>query len=130
MHEAEYLYKIFSPQPLNASFIASSFLELDDEESMGDSTKGKAKTKAITWIYEKRWDSYPYLPPRVTFEGTRLDGKGLWYTSGVEGFISTMETSALMGANVGELVVRSWEGAGGATGVVEEEKGRGVEVEL
>lgn len=114
--EAEYLYKIFSLQPLNASFITTNFLEIHDKESMGDSTN------AITWMYEKRWDGYPYLPPRVTFDGTRLDGKGLWYTSGVEGFISTMETSALMGANVAELVVRSWEGAGGATGVVKEEE--------
>ena len=29
----------------------------------------------------------------------------LWYTSGIEGFISTMETSSLMGSNVARLIV-------------------------
>lgn len=125
MSEEQYLYKIFSLQPLNASFIANSFLEIDDEDSTGDSVD------AITWMYQKRWDSYPYLPPRVTFDGTRLDEKGLWYTSGVEQFISTMETSALMGANVAELVVSSWGGAADATcAVKEEKKGKEEQVEL
>jgi prenylcysteine oxidase/farnesylcysteine lyase len=32
----------------------------------------------------------------------------LWYTSGIERFISTMETSALMGKNVARLVVDGW----------------------
>ena len=34
--------------------------------------------------------------------------EGLWYTSGIERFISTMETSALMGKNVARLVVDGW----------------------
>lgn len=32
----------------------------------------------------------------------------LWYTSGIEGFISTMETSSLMGRNVARLIVDGW----------------------
>ena len=59
------------------------------------------------------WNSYPYLPPRLTFEDIRLDpgnfGGGLWYTSGIESFISTMETSSLMGMNVAKLVVDHWD---------------------
>lgn len=35
-------------------------------------------------------------------------GGGLWYTAGMESFISTMETSALMGRNVARLVVDGW----------------------
>ena len=35
---------------------------------------------------------------------------GLWYTGGIESFISTMETSALMGKNVAALMVQSWLG--------------------
>ena len=31
------------------------------------------------------------------------------YTSGIESFISMMETSSLMGANVVALVAKSWE---------------------
>ena len=67
-------------------------------------------------MYEKVWQSYPVESPRVTFEALRLDdvedddraGK-VWYTSGIEGFISTMETSSLMGMNVARLVVDGWE---------------------
>lgn len=33
----------------------------------------------------------------------------LWYTSGIEQFISTMETSSLMGMNVAKLAVDAWE---------------------
>jgi prenylcysteine oxidase / farnesylcysteine lyase len=40
----------------------------------------------------------------VTFEETEL-AKGLYYTSGIESFISTMETSALMGMNVARLIM-------------------------
>jgi len=31
--------------------------------------------------------------------------RGFYYTSGMESFISTMETSALMGMNVAQLIV-------------------------
>jgi prenylcysteine oxidase/farnesylcysteine lyase len=40
----------------------------------------------------------------VTFEDPEL-ARGFYYTSGIESFISTMETSALMGMNVAQLVV-------------------------
>jgi prenylcysteine oxidase/farnesylcysteine lyase len=48
------------------------------------------------------------LYPRVTFEETLL-APGVWYTGGIESFISTMETSALMGRNVAALMVQSWK---------------------
>ena len=62
----------------------------------------------VSWVYEKTWHSYPYLPPRVTFEDPQLEAN-LWYTSGIESFISTMETSALMGMNVARLITDDWE---------------------
>lgn len=79
----------------------------------------------ITWVHQHRWNSYPYEYPRVTFERIRLDD-GLWYTSGIESFISTMETSALMGKNVARLVVDGWVGKEGENGgrVKEGEDGR------
>ncbi|KAL8724026.1 MAG: hypothetical protein Q9166_008170 [cf. Caloplaca sp. 2 TL-2023] len=95
--DPEYLYKIFSLTPLSSSYI----------ESLLDTQSKETFKKPITWIHEKRWDSYPYLPPRITFEDTELE-KGLWYTSGIESFISTMETSSLMGMNVARLVVDGW----------------------
>ena len=41
-------------------------------------------------------------PERDSVSGTT---GGIWYTSGIEPFISTMETSALMGRNVARLIV-------------------------
>lgn len=40
----------------------------------------------------------------MTFEELEL-ARGFYYTSGIESFISTMETSALMGMNVAQLIV-------------------------
>ncbi|KAL9601009.1 MAG: hypothetical protein Q9219_002831 [cf. Caloplaca sp. 3 TL-2023] len=107
----EYLYKIFSPTPLNTSFIRSL---LDTPPSAKDlnpthqiDNEEEQETSIITWLHRKQWDAYPYLPPRKAFEDIRLDkGKGgIYYTSGIEAFISTMETSSLMGANVASLVL-------------------------
>ncbi|KAL8936323.1 MAG: hypothetical protein Q9216_004986, partial [Gyalolechia sp. 2 TL-2023] len=95
--DTEILYKIFSPEPMNDTFI-HSLLDVPAEYPRwpGD--------EVVTWRYDKRWDSYPYLPPTDTFADLRLDqggddaaAGGLWYTSGIEQFISTMETSSLMG---------------------------------
>ncbi len=61
----------------------------------------------VTWRHDKVWYSYPLLFPRVTFDAIRL-ADGLWYTGGVESFISTMETSSLMGMNVARLIVDEW----------------------
>lgn len=107
----ENLYKIFSPAPVTSTFLAKILgLSLaDGEESIPQ--------KDISWMYTKTWHSYPYLPPRITFDDPSLDEKGLWYTSGIEGFISTMETSSLMGMNVAKLVTNGWkEESKGATG--------------
>lgn len=90
----EYLYKIFSPRPLN--------LQRPD---LG----WGSEPIEVTWEHHKVWHSYPYLPPRVTFDDPQLDSAGkLWYTGGIEPFISAMETASLMGMNVAQLVVDKW----------------------
>jgi len=103
-HGVEYLYKIFSPSPLNSTFLAG-ILGLqgsyDAESAIGE--------KDISWIYRKVWNSYPYEVPRTTFEEIELD-EGLYYTSAMDGFISTMETNALSGKNVARLLVDRWRG--------------------
>lgn len=63
--------------------------------------------EVITWYHPKVWHSYPYEFPRVTFEDPEL-ARGFYYTSGIESFISTMETSALMGMNVAQLIVNDY----------------------
>ncbi|KAL8923309.1 MAG: hypothetical protein Q9208_004709 [Pyrenodesmia sp. 3 TL-2023] len=108
--EQEYLYKIFSPHPLSRSQIEAMLAAPAPEED--------PHLNAITWLHRKTWDSYPYLPPRLSFDdnikldwnekGEKWDGDGVWYTSGIESFISTMETSSLMGMNVAKLVVEGW----------------------
>lgn len=101
----EYLYKIFSPSPPNSTFLANLLgLEHPHHRSGTGITD-----EDITWMYRKVWNSYPYEFPRVTFDDLQLD-ENLWYTSGMESFISTMETSALMGKNVARLVVDQWRG--------------------
>jgi prenylcysteine oxidase / farnesylcysteine lyase len=103
----QFLYKIFSPEPLNATFL-SRLLDFPRVQADANHNEGNIKDMAkeqISWSYEKKWHSYPYEYPRITFEELNLDGKGLWYTSGIESFISTMETSALMGKNVAKLIV-------------------------
>jgi prenylcysteine oxidase/farnesylcysteine lyase len=95
----EYAYKIFSPAPPTSEFL-SSLLGVTSEA-------GEISDRDVTWLYRKVWHSYPYEYPRDSFEDIRLSD-GLWYTSGVERFISTMETSALMGKNVARLVVDGW----------------------
>jgi len=109
----EYLYKIFSPDPVSPSFLRNIF-NLDDPSEPGhggrDSAEdldGEINQDDVSWIYRKMWRSYPYLYPRATFEEVRLD-ENLWYTSGIESFISTMETSSLSGMNVARLVAERW----------------------
>jgi len=101
--ETEYLYKIFSMEPPNSTFLGKIFGlgELEPNDAIDD--------EDISWIYRKEWQSYPYEYPRVTFEEIKLD-EHFWYTSGIESFISTMETSSLMGMNVARLMVDEWIG--------------------
>ena len=97
----EYLYKVFSPGPLHPPSLAH-LLKPSTEAAMSPPLE-------ITWQYHKVWHSYPYLPPRDAFDDPQLDRAGkLWYTSGIEPFISTMETSSLMGMNVARLIVDRW----------------------
>ena len=99
----EYLYKVFSPEPVTDTAIARLFGIADSKDGISPDD--------VSWKYEKAWHSYPYLHPRVTFEEPEL-APNLWYTSGIESFISTMETSSLMGMNVARLIVDDWESEG------------------
>ncbi|KAK8226227.1 Prenylcysteine lyase-domain-containing protein [Phyllosticta capitalensis] len=115
----EYLYKVFSPMAVDDAWLARLFgAPLGEGERVAE--------EDVSWVYRKVWQSYPYETPRVSFDDACLDcGEekvatgGLWYTGGMEGFISTMETSALMGRNVARLMVDGWvQGKSGEEGEV------------
>ncbi|KAL2860773.1 putative prenylcysteine lyase [Aspergillus lucknowensis] len=113
--QPHYVYKIFSPTRPTANFIRDILglehptptpdtnTDADTESSIADLPR-----EDISWSHEKVWHPYPFLYPRVTFEDPLL-APSVWYTGGIESFISTMETSALMGRNVAALIARSWE---------------------
>lgn len=108
--KTEFIYKIFSPEKVTTEFM-SSLLGVQVPESVtAQRTESEAKswkgTGPVTWYYPHVFYSYPQALPRVTFQDPIL-GPGLYYTSGMESFISTMETNALMGKNVARLVVDS-----------------------
>ena len=102
----QYLYKIFSPAPVTGTWL-SNVLDFEYESKTESDSLSDIPKNYVTWAHEKVWHSYPYEIPRTMFE--KLDfswGESgrLLYTSGIEGFISTMETSALMGKNIARLV--------------------------
>ncbi|RMX76701.1 hypothetical protein D0869_10483 [Hortaea werneckii] len=130
----EYLYKIFSPERVSTGFLSRILGvgegegRLDDEEEEEEEEEEEVLNQGhITWLHRKLWHSYPYETPRDVFEPIRLShrgfsgkeeggggggGGGIWYTGGMESFISTMETNALMGRNVARLVVDEWVAGG------------------
>jgi prenylcysteine oxidase / farnesylcysteine lyase len=103
--QPEHLYKIFSPMEITAEFL-SELLGVPVPKSFTvDEREIETNTvEAVSWHHPWTIYSYPKALPRVTFQDPII-GDGLYYTSGVESFISTMETSALMGMNVARLIV-------------------------
>ena len=114
----QYLYKIFSPERLTGAFLSQLF-GVAQHHARADPSQDMISMlpeRVVSWSHEKLWHSYPREIPRTEFEHIRLDGEelggghGVWYTSGIESFISTMETSALMGRNVAGLIIKELEG--------------------
>ena len=106
-HRSHYVYKIFSPKRLTAGFLAS-VLGVEVPESDQNGTISDLSRSDVSWFHEKTWNSYPYEYPRHTFEEIKL-APHVWYTGGIESFISTMETSSLMGMNVAGLMTNEWQ---------------------
>ena len=102
----EYLYKIFSAAPVDDAFMCHILGPLHGKALVDGSCDGL--DAAVTWMYTKTWNSYPYEYPRSGFEPHWLE-EGLWYTGGMESFISTMETNALMGRKVAMDIVDKWD---------------------
>jgi len=96
LHSGESVWKIFSPKRVSEKTL---------EELFGEGA-------SVDWIHRKVWQAYPRLDPISEFAPLELypheppDSVGVWYTSGIESFISTMETSALSGRNIAHLIAR------------------------
>ncbi|OXV10790.1 hypothetical protein Egran_01450 [Elaphomyces granulatus] len=107
VEQKHYVYKVFSPQRLTGEFVAR-ILGVDEPTGAENLTIGDLAKQDVSWFHEKVWHSYPYLYPRENFEEISL-GPNIWYTGGIESFISAMETSSLMGRNVAGLMVQAWQ---------------------
>lgn len=113
----EYVYKVFSPNVLDAAFLSKLLGVVVPETITGKTADGESEP--ISWYYPHVFNSYPIEYPRVTFQDPILRD-GLYYTSGIESFISTMETSALMGKNVAKLIANDLATRDSVTGTADE----------
>lgn len=109
--QTEYLYKLFAPRDVAPAYLDSFFdsewrekqEEVVSDEQILSGAAGGPEPKKVTWYRQQMFNPYPVESPRVTFQDP-IVGNGIYYTSGIESFISTMETSALMGKNVARLL--------------------------
>ncbi|KAJ0279409.1 hypothetical protein Brms1b_011678 [Colletotrichum noveboracense] len=101
----EFIYKIFSPRQVTAEFL-SQLLGVKVPETIVSKDKTEA-VDPISWYHPHVFHSYPIEYPRVTFQDPILRD-GLYYLSGMESFISCMETSALMGKNIAKLIAEDF----------------------
>lgn len=117
----EFVYKIFSPKEVTPEFL-TDILGATVPSTFTGTTGGEGTdgVSPISWYYPHWFYSYPIELPRVTFQDPIL-GDGLYYTSGIESFISTMETSALMGMNVARLIADDAAGVKRGGAILEEE---------
>lgn len=125
----EYLYKIFSPTEVTPEFLSSVLGVKVPEGFIGAAAaavEGEEIVAPVSWYYPHVFHSYPKALPRVTFQDPIL-GNGVYYTSGMEGFISTMETSALMGKNVARLIIDDALGLSTGHAVEDEQESESME---
>ncbi|KAK4223121.1 putative prenylcysteine oxidase [Podospora fimiseda] len=104
--QPEYIYKIFSPEKVTPEFLSRLFGLKVPDGIIDAPEDDKENVSPISWYYPHVFNSYPKALPRVTFQDP-IVGPWLFYTSGMDSFISTMETNALMGKNVARLLVDS-----------------------
>lgn len=106
----EFAYKIFSAEPVTAEFLSDILgAEVPPTFTTSEAERKASSVDPISWIHAHWFHAYPMELPRVTFQDPVV-GTGVYYTSGIESFISTMETSALMGKNVARLIADDFAG--------------------
>ncbi|KAL0939724.1 prenylcysteine oxidase [Colletotrichum truncatum] len=105
----EFIYKIFSPNKVTAEFLSELLGVKVPESIVPEKTAESSQSTVdpISWYHPHVFNSYPIEYPRVTFQDPILRD-GLYYLSGIESFISCMETSALMGMNIAKLIAEDF----------------------
>ncbi|KAA8915342.1 hypothetical protein TRICI_002526 [Trichomonascus ciferrii] len=78
------------------------------EEMTNDELSEILNGASILHNQHRVWYSYPEMKPVDSFAPVEL-ASNLYYTSGMDPFISTMETNALSGKNVAHLIANSIE---------------------
>ncbi|KAF4508475.1 hypothetical protein G6O67_004846 [Ophiocordyceps sinensis] len=119
----EFVYKIFSAAAVTPEFLADILGADVPSTFVASSDEAGAAAQTISWYYPHWFHAYPVELPRVTFQDPVV-GRGLYYTSGMESFISTMETNALMGMNVARLMADHFAGVSRG-GWLRADQGRG-----
>jgi prenylcysteine oxidase / farnesylcysteine lyase len=107
--QIEYVYKIFSPEAVTPEFLSKVLGSKVPDTFVSEKGSDADAFDPISWYYPHWFHSYPIELPRVTFQDP-IVGRGLYYTSGIESFISCMETSALSGKNVARLIADDFAG--------------------
>ncbi|KAL1870730.1 hypothetical protein Daus18300_005050 [Diaporthe australafricana] len=133
--KVEYLYKIFSPMEVTSEFL-SSVLGVEVPKTITGAAPAATPAadddtvtvEPVSWLHKHVFNSYPKALPRVTFQDP-IVGNGVYYTSGMEGFISTMETNALMGKNVARLIVDDALGLSTGHAVTDEKETESMEAD-
>lgn len=133
--KVEYLYKIFSPMEVTYEFL-SSVLGVEVPKTLTGAAPAATPAadndtvavEPVSWLHKHVFNSYPKALPRVTFQDP-IVGNGVYYTSGMEGFISTMETNALMGKNVARLIVDNALGLSTGHAVTDEKETESMEAD-
>ncbi|ANB15495.1 prenylcysteine lyase, putative [Sugiyamaella lignohabitans] len=88
--KGHYVYKLFSYEDLSDEQLIDIF--------------GWVKTpKTLLKVWRKTWYSYPKMQPVSELANIEI-APNLFYTSGMDPFISTMETNALSGKNIAKLL--------------------------
>lgn len=103
----EFIYKIFSDEEVTPKLLSAVFGIKIPPTFVGSAGKDGKRDGPISWFYPHVWDAFPIGSPRTDFQSPVL-ADGLYYTSGIESFISVMDASALMGKNVARLIVDSF----------------------
>ncbi|ODV59857.1 uncharacterized protein ASCRUDRAFT_9071 [Ascoidea rubescens DSM 1968] len=91
----EYIYKVFSPNYISKFQLLPLFFPRNINN--------------INFYYSKHWKAFPILTPIQKLDDFQNKfNKNLYYLNSMESLVSTLETSALSGANIAALIAKEY----------------------